>query len=215
MKRSVAVLVLTVVAAVPVQANMLSNASFETAGSVDSKAENWEWGNPDAHGAAWGNATRESWRAHSGSWEGTVRGAWAGSDYGGWWQEKRATPGVTYTFSAWFWADSTWTNQQDQGMKIEFFDGTEEESGQMIYAVTNAFSDIGEAWVKKTVQAVAPTNAVWVRVVIYASGVGQDGAFQFDDLVLEEEPGTAILISTLGVGGVMGARALGCPRRRI
>jgi len=201
-------------AVVPAEANLLSNPGFEQQGTWSGSAEWWEWGNPDTHGAIWGNATRESWRAHSGSWEGTIRGAWSGSDYGGWWQEKRATPGVTYTFSAWFWADSTWTNQQDQGMKIEFFDGTEEESGQMIYAVTNAFSDIGEAWVQKTVQAVAPTNAVWVRVVIYASGVGQDGALQFDDLVLEEEPGTLILISRLGAGGLLCAGVLGRVRRR-
>ena len=176
--------------------NLLLNEGFETMGSEYTKALNWEWGNPDYHGSTWGNASRESWRSHSGSFEGVVAGQWKGDTVGGWWQEKPAEPGVTYTMTAWFWADSSWTNQSDQGIKIEFFSGA--ALGEtLISSVFTNFQGIGESWVQYSISAVAPANATWVRAVIWAQGVGWDGALQFDDVSLVAEPGSVILISGL------------------
>ena len=170
-----------------------------------STAYAWEWANPDNHGSTWGTASRESWRSHSGSWEGAIRGTWAGNNNGGWWQEKPATPGVTYTFSLWVWADNTWTNQNAQGIKLEFLDGTTNGPGNTISAVTNSFTGIGESWAQKTLQGTAPTNAAWIRVVVYASDVGSAGALQFDDIDLVAEPGTVIILSQLTVLPVVAA----------
>ena len=174
--------------------NVLLNAGFETEGSSSAEALNWEWWNPDPHGSTWGTATRESWRSHGGTWEGAIAGQWRGDTVGGWWQEKAVIPGATYTFTAWFWADSAWTNQSDQGMKIEFYSGETAGSTLITEVVTN-IQGIGESWVQYGLTAVAPTNATWVRAVIWAQDVAADGALQFDDLMLVVEPGTLILLS--------------------
>jgi hypothetical protein len=200
MKNSYANHILVVVAVLLAAAtcaagNMLSNASFEVQGSTGLKAAYWEWGNPDLHGDCWGTASRESWRAHGGGQEGTIRGSWAGGVDGGWWQEKPAEPGVTYTLSAWFWADGSWTNQSNQGMKLEFFSGSSENVGPMVSAVTNLIAGIDQSWTQKQFSAVAPTNAAWVRAVVFASAISAYGSLQFDDVSLIEEPGSVIEMS--------------------
>lgn len=102
--------------------------------------------------------------------------------------------GATYTFSVWFWADNTWTNQADQGLKLEFFSG--ESTGEtLLMGVTTNVQGVGENWVQYSLTVVAPTNATWVRAVIWAQDVGADGALQFDDASLVVEPGTLILLS--------------------
>ena len=186
--------ILFITANAPAASNLLLNAGFETEGSSSTKAYNWEWWNPDPHGSTWGTATRESWRSYEGSWEGAIAGQWRGDTVGGWWQEKAVIPGATYTFTAWFWADSAWTNQSDQGMKIEFYSGETGGSTLITEVVTN-IQGIGESWVQYGLTAVAPTNATWVRAVIWAQEVSADGALQFDDLKLMVEPGTLILLS--------------------
>ena len=106
----------------PIQAGLLANGSFETAGTAVSNAYAWESGNPDLHGDIWGSASRESWRAFSGTWESTVRGGWSGTNAGGWWQEVPAVSGFLYSASAWFWADNgaagTWTALMDSGFSL-------------------------------------------------------------------------------------------------
>ena len=188
------VLVLILGINLPSEGNILSNSGFEDEGSALYQAVNWEWMNPSWHGSTWGTATRESWRAHGGTWEATIRGNWAGDNNGGWWQEVPATSGVTYTFSAWFWADASWTNQSEQGMKIEFCSGTYSGETLVLQAATN-FDGIGESWVQKTVSGVCPPGATWARVVVWANSVGSDGALQMDDFSLVAEPGTVILMS--------------------
>ncbi|HBA85950.1 MAG TPA: hypothetical protein DCZ95_17845 [Verrucomicrobia bacterium] len=193
-------------------ANLLHNTSFEDAGSTVDEAHYWQWANPDVHGAKWGNAVRKDWHAKSGSWCGTVCGSWFGDVQGGWWQEVPATPGVAYTFSGWFWADSNWTNQADQGIKIEFY--SRNESGEtMLCDSRNLFEGIGESWAQKTVSAVAPTNAQWVRVVVWAQQVGVSGALQFDDVSLVAEPGTVITLSSVP-GALFGMLLMGFAYRR-
>jgi len=163
--------------------NLLRNPGFEDQGSNDEEARYWEWGNPDPHGGKWGSAARrgtaEHWRAHSGSWEGTIQGTWAGADNGGWWQEVPGTPGESYRASAWFWADNNWTAGVQQ-LKIEFYD----ENINFLADAGTDFYDVAETWVYKSVSGTAPGNAAWVRIVVYAGGVGPNGALQFDDLTL-------------------------------
>ena len=55
----------------------------------------------------------------------------------------------------------------------------------MLVAHTNFLTGIGPTWINRGLQATAPANADWVRVVIFASGVGGNGALQFDDLRLD------------------------------
>lgn len=163
--------------------NLLNNSGFETAGSSASRAQYWEAGNPDDHGQMTGNVARVNWRSHSGSWIGTIRGTWTNAGTAGtFWQEVPAKSNSTYAFSAWFWADNSW-NPGEQGMKLEFFDA----STNLVQVLSSNFYDVAENWIQKSVQGVAPTNAAWARVVIYASAVSPDGALQFDDLALDGE----------------------------
>ncbi|HPT16950.1 MAG TPA: Calx-beta domain-containing protein, partial [Kiritimatiellia bacterium] len=164
--------------------NLLNNPGFEAAaGTNGNGAAYWETGVPDDHGERWGSAARVAWRPTEGSWHGALCGTWSNSyGYGGFWQEVPAVPGRDYAFGAWFWADATWW-ATDQGIKMEFLDGAAGGSN-ILLAATNAFYDVGQAWAHKQVAATAPTNATWVRVVVYANGIGANGALQFDDLSL-------------------------------
>lgn len=171
--------------------NLFVNPGFEIAGSTTNLAYAWEAGNPDEHGAAGGTALRVNWRPLTGEAHATIRGTWSGAGTGGFfWQDVPAAPSETYEFSAWFWADSNWSTGE-QGMKMEFFDA----QTNMISAAPLTFGGIGESWVQKSIQAVVPTNAAWVRLVIYADNVGSAGALQFDDLsvmLLRDEPGDSV-----------------------
>lgn len=193
-------------------ANLLNNAGFEDAGTTDDEARYWQWDNPNLNGGRWGTAARRQWHVRTGSWGGTIMGTWAGDASGGWWQEAPATPGVTYTLSGWFKADNNWTNQTSQGITIEFYAG--ENNGQTrISDEVYHFDGIGESWVQKTVSAVAPPNARWVRAVIWVNNVGDQGALHFDDIALIPEPGTVIILSSVP-GVILGMCLVGCMRRR-
>ncbi len=161
--------------------NLLNNPGFEdAAGTNGNGAAYWEAGVPDEHGERWGSAARVAWRPAEGSWHGAICGTWSNSlDYGGFWQEVPAMPGRDYTFGAWFWADATWWAGA-QSIKLEFFDG----GTNILLGLTNAFYDVGETWAYKEVAGTAPSNAAWVRVVVYADTIGANGALQFDDLSL-------------------------------
>lgn len=166
-------------------ANLLNNPGFELAGSTSDRAANWYPGEPDTHGEMWSTALRVNWQPLQGSWHGAIRGTWSGAgDQGGFWQEVPATPGAHYRFTAWFWADdgNPWGPWYagHQMMKMEFFSGD-----AMIAAVTNDLGYVNQVWQPRTLEAVAPEGADWVRVVIAAYEVGPDGALQFDQLELE------------------------------
>ncbi|MFH0953041.1 MAG: protein kinase [Verrucomicrobiota bacterium] len=171
--------------------NLVRNASFGIAGSSLQQAYCWELGRPDERGGRWGTASRQPWRGRQDGWEGTIGGQWAGSADGGWWQEVAAVPGRTYEASAWFWADrgqyGTWTSSV-QGIKIEVYAGSGARR-ELLRAVTNCFADLGEAWTQKVVRCTAPEKADWVRLEIFASGVGKAGSLQIDDVSLTVPPG--------------------------
>jgi len=166
-------------------ANLLHNPSWEIAGSSAGQAAYWYANVPDIHGEMWGTALRVNWQPSDGAWHGSIRGLWAGAgNQGGVWQEVPAVPDTLYRFTAWFWADSgnpygPWYAAH-QAMKLEFF-----HDDVLLLAVTNPLSGITQTWQPRTMEAVAPAEATWVRVVIMADGVGSDGSLQFDDLKLE------------------------------
>ncbi len=164
--------------------NLLHNPGFEVPGVASNRAFYWYSGDPDGHGDMLGNALRVNWQGHSGSWQGTVRGTWANlGNYGSFWQEVPAIVGRKYVFSAWLWADNTWS-PGTQGIKLEFWRG-ETVGTNLISAVTNRFTGIGQSWTNKSVTATAPAGSEWVRVVVFATNVSAEGALQFDDLRLE------------------------------
>ncbi len=183
MKTQAAFLMVLCLVAATARGNLLQNPSFE--GECSSSPEcalNWKMNEPDDHGDAWGSAIRMDWRAHEGRHAGAICGTWAGTpDYGGFWQETEIEAGQTYRFSAWLWADASWTAAVQQ-LKIEFWDvGRSQKLGE----VTASFNDISEMWMQKSVEARASDGAFWARVVINVSGAGSGGALQVDDLSLE------------------------------
>ena len=161
-----------------------NNCSFEVAGGDSTQAKYWQWGNKDYHANKWGNAERRDWRGHSGSYNASIHGYWMGSDYGGWWREGPAVPGVTYQASAWFWADDrsgcifTAANIE---LKIEFFDSN---TNIINYVSTNFTDIVDEKWWKKTVRMTAPEDTAWARLVFDATQTGPQGALQVDDVEL-------------------------------
>jgi hypothetical protein len=181
-----AAFILIVACGISARANMLQNPGFEAASSSGpAVALNWKMNEPDDHGDAWGSALRMDWRAHEGQYAAAVRGRWANAgDYGGVWQEAEVEHGRKYRFSAWLWADATWS-ASIQDLKIEFWDvGRSQKLGESKVS----FNDISEMWMEKSVEGVAPEGAFWARVVITVSGAGPQGALQIDDLKLEESP---------------------------
>jgi len=179
------VLVLFPASACISMANLLKNSSMEEAGTETDSALHWSMNDPDDHGDAWGNAIRADWRAHEGRFIGVVRGTWAGlGDHGGFWQEVEVTPGSTYKARAWFWADGGW-KAETQEFKLEFWNGDRTE---IVDSQTIALHDVGEIWVQKEIEATAPENAGWVRVVVNTTGAGEIGALQVDELSLEVMP---------------------------
>ena len=169
-----------------VHANLLNNPGFEVAGTQSEDARHWKMHDPDDHGDAWGTAIRVDWRAREGRYIGVVRGAWAGmGEYGGFWQEAAVMPGAMYRATAWFWADGAW-RAETQEMKLEFWNS---ERTEILGSETVALHDIGEIWVQKEIEGVAPEGAAWARIVINASGTGDTGSVvEADPISIRGEP---------------------------
>jgi hypothetical protein len=179
----------------PARTNLLNNPSFEFAGSAADRAAYWQYNTPDIHGDSWGTAARVDWRhypTNEGAWCGAIRGTWSGAgDNGGFWQEVPAVPGGQYRFSARFWADDghpfgPWTAAA-QAMKIEFMSG-ELTGGSYLGSVTQQIAGVTQDWKQVSVQGLTPPGCDWVRVVIYAAGVGSAGSLHVDSVSLEGAP---------------------------
>lgn len=166
--------------------NLIDNPGFETAGTDDSHASYWQYGQPDTHGERFGTASRRDWVPRSGSWHGAIQGTWSdGNDnFGGYWQEAPASPGMTYQASAWFAADTTWTARV-QAIKIEFFNSGYTNLKEFTRSIP-ALSSTNYSQV--TVSGLAPLNTAWARFVVYASDVGPEGAMRIEDVEMYEIP---------------------------
>lgn len=164
--------------------DLLTNGGFEDGvPEAAQDAQNWKRGQPDGHGDGWGSAVRVDWRAHGGKMALAIRGTWAGAGAnGGVWQEAMAIPGQRYTASAWIWADGAWKAEK-QELKIEFWSA---DHAKLLETHVQPVGAAGEEWAERTVAATAPADAGWVRVVVWADGVGEAGALQVDDIALKQ-----------------------------
>lgn len=162
--------------------NLLQNPSFELqAGAGFNQAAYWTLHHPSSHGDQYGSASREDWRSFDGMYIMTVRGLWAeAGNYGGCWQEATAEPGIEYRASGWFWADPEWSAQR-QEMKLEFWGA---DHTQLLDTASLSLADVTAEWQRMEIRAVAPDEAVYIRLVIHAEGIEYSGALQFDHLVL-------------------------------
>lgn len=163
--------------------NLLRNSSFEDVapGGNTTEALYWKMGKPDSHGDVWGSASRENWRAVDGEHIATIRGLWADcGTYGGWWQELEAAPGSTYRFSGWFYSDPEWVAGV-QEVKIEFWD---KDYKSVIHARIKPIEGCDMDWAGISLEATAPADAAWVRVVVNVVNTGASGALQMDSLEL-------------------------------
>ena len=167
-------------------ANLLENPGFEQESSFSyGFAMFWKLNSPDDHGDCYGSAARENWRAHEGQFIATIRGRWAGQgDWGGWWREAEGHGGTTYRAAAWFYTDAAWT-AQNQDLKLEFWNW---DRTQILGSAVNNLTDLRPEWTHREVSAVAPEGTEWVRVVIHASGAGEVGSLQIDDVELSAGP---------------------------
>ncbi len=180
--------------------NLIENSSFEVAGSTSERARHWQWSVPDGNGgywsdSAWTRAQRQTWRSRSGAAEGALCAKWSpgDEDFGGWWQQGPAQPGLMYQGSAWFWADPGWV-AQGQELKIEFLDA----DLNILSQVQTAYTATNTHWTRHKMQALAPAGTVWGRIVIAMNGAGTEGAMQFDDVELRQIAGRSQDFATWG-----------------
>lgn len=165
--------------------NLLRNGSFEVecANASLSSAYYWTEGEPDHYGDNWGNAARQDWRALDGWFIGTLCGTWAErGNGGGWWQDSPAKSGHSYRFSGWFYADAHWQAAR-QVVMMEFRDAS---NSNILLTTSHDLAEVRDAWSEVTLEATAPNETVYVRVVVHVEGAGTDGALQFDSFSLLE-----------------------------
>ena len=164
--------------------NLLLNPSFEYETAADyHSCVFWSMNHPALHGDTYGAAQRENWRAHDGFYAMAIRGTWAGAgENGGCWQEVPATPGISFRFSAWIWADAAWTAQTRE-LKIEFWNA---DHSQRLARHALPLENLGEFWQEVSIEATAPEGTAWVRAVVHVSSAGAEGALLVDSLVLRE-----------------------------
>jgi len=191
--------------------NLLMNPGFEQQGSSPTAAQYWTWGEPNLNGSHWGSAIRENWWTYTNDGPSTyahaIQGYLSGTNTGGFYQEAAAITGMTYTFSAYLWADASWSAGY-QVIKLEFLQG-QIFGTTMVFAVTNMFNDVGEAWTQKSLSATCPAGANWVRVVAEVWLAGCCGSLQFDNcsLVMSSPPSQARIVWQSEVGQTYSVRA--------
>jgi len=200
----------------PPTSNLLVNPGFEQQGSSPTAALYWTWGEPNLNGSHWGTAIRENWWPYTNDGPSTyaaaIQGYLAGDNNGGYYQEVPAITGMTYTFSAHFWADAdppeTAWSAGIQNIKLEFLSG-QPYGSNFLLVVSNEFHDVGEAWTQKSVTATCPAGAEWVRVVVFAWFVSCCGSLQFDNcsLVMSAPPSMTRIVWQSEVGRTYSVRA--------
>lgn len=162
--------------AVHAQTNLLLNPGFRFAGdgstNVSPSAQHWQ---------TWGEASRENWGSADGDgWLATIHG-WSGTNYGGWYQDCAAVTGRWYVLSGQFLGATNYT-YTSIALKLEFFDA----GLSLLAAHTTLVSGVGADWTYYEVEAIAPSNAAWVRATAGVEGQGLSGVLLLDDFKLIE-----------------------------
>ena len=167
--------------------NLLLNPSFEYETAADfHSCVYWTLNQPDPHGGFYGSVRRENWRARDGYYAMAIRGTWAGAgDFGGFWQEVPAAPDATCRFSAWTWTDAAWTAQTCE-IKIEFWNA---DHSRMIEPCALPLKNTGESWQESVLEATAPAETAWVRVVVNIADAGPEGSLLVDSVALRINSG--------------------------
>lgn len=170
--------------------NLLRNSSFEVEGSAPDQPGFWQNGFPDVYGDHWGNSGRADWRDDTP--DGSDFLAYIGSgSFGGFWQDGIAGRGLDYEFSISAWADveppyGPWTATV-AAVKMEFFKA---DRSTLISEVSTPLQGYSNGWTRFSVRGTAPSEAAYVRAVVYADGVGPLGSLQLDVAELREVPPT-------------------------
>ncbi|MDD4734703.1 MAG: right-handed parallel beta-helix repeat-containing protein [Kiritimatiellae bacterium] len=151
-------------------ANLLLNTDFE--------AHTNQW-------TALGNSTVTNWRSHGGAESGILTGSWmAQTNYSGLIQSVSIAGGQIYRCGGWFQRESNWTNPTV--LKLEFFDASYAFLSRYTCSMTELPT---ETWMDLYLTGDAPLNAVYAQMVVEATGVGNDGTFYADDVVLQHVTG--------------------------
>lgn len=159
-------------AAAAAQANLLSNAGFES-----DWAEDW---NP-----RWGTFSRENWPngQPEGEYAGYIRADWsgAGEANGGALQSLPAQPGVDYILTAQVYFDNGF-KAETQALKLEFFDA----DNNLLDSFTSDLANLKSGqWVKITLTGKSPPETAKAQVVFEATDTGESGVLGIDALDLE------------------------------
>lgn len=173
------------------QTNLLQNPGFRYGPDGTTNAS------PAAlHWNTWGETSRENWGSYdSDGWLATLHG-WSGTNFGGWYQDVSATGGTWYILSGQFQAATNYVVSSIE-LKLEFFNA----SFTMLAAHTTKVTGVGHQWTYYEVEGIAPSNTVWARAVIAATGQGTTGVLLFDDfaLISRDRPARAKLEPARGV----------------
>ena len=160
----------------PGQPQLLSNAGFETAGAGGIyTAANW---------TTFGSCEREAWAAHSGSY-GMALEWWWGTN-AGFYQDAAASPGATYTLSAWFLDDAANVTGSGFVMKLEYYDAS---SNLIRTDSVDISSSVNNTWQQLSlVGTAASASAVTVRAVFYGGNLYNDNVLKIDDVSFTAVP---------------------------
>lgn len=150
--------------------NLLRNPGFEETG---------EW-------QTFGNTERVDWRSYSGTWQASIRN-WDGTDAnGGWYQQVTNRFGTNQAVTA-----SIWAYNDDNGivytsaanyLVVDYFDGGFTNLG----SYTNSFALPGTNWTQVSLITTSPADTAWIKLTVWATGQGTEGALQLDDANLSQ-----------------------------
>ncbi len=172
MKRFAIICLLASTAASAGARNLLLNPSFE----YSAQPQNW--------GHTWGTFIIESWNTPpDGIFAAYIRGNWCKAGTGGGCMQSVANivGGATYRLRAYFYMDNGWTAQK-KAVKLEFYN----DAGTKLSGATNTLAELqNHAWIRMSVQAVAPPETARAQVIIEASGISGPGVLGVDLVELE------------------------------
>jgi hypothetical protein len=138
-----------------------------------------------------GSAALEGWAALNGT-NGLALEPWWGTSAGAY-QDIAAIPGATYTLSAMFWCDVA-SPASHYIMNLEFYDDAKVYIGKND---TNFSAELNGGWQQLSIVGTpAPTNAAYVRPVLYGGSLVSGETLKIDDVTFTyDQPAGAPVIT--------------------